>query len=289
MNCIDAKSIDMVGFIQNLGYTGTVKGSDVWFCSPYRNEKTSSFKVDTQTNRFKDFGTGDSGDLIDLVKIIYKTDVNGALDILSGSGQLNSFSFSQANPDPTKKEPAIIIKHLQPITSQALIAYLHSRKIPLSFASPYVKEAYYQVNGNKYFALALANDRGGYELRNRYWKGGSSPKYITTIKRLGNESHSKQLNLSEGFFDFLSALVYYQYPFPKHDTVVMNSLSFLPDVIPILGKYDKINLYLDNDPAGMEAVEKIRSLHPCTVDKAKIIYPLHKDFNEYLINTMNNR
>ena len=286
MNCKDTKSIDMVAFIQNLGYSGTVKGSDVWFCSPYRNEKTSSFRVDTQTNRFKDFRTGDSGDLIDLVKLMHNTDNQGALDILSGSGQLNSFSFSQANHEPVVKEPKIHIKKIQSIQNEALIKYLTFRKIPLSLAALYMDEAYYTVDsqkGSNFFALAFKNDKGGYELRNRYWKGCNSPKYLTSFSYNG----SKHLNLFEGVFDFLSALVYHKTNYPVNTSIVLNSLSFLPDVIPMLVKYEKINLYLDNDPAGVEAVEKIRSLHPCTVDKSKIIYPLHKDFNEYLINTLN--
>ena len=285
MNCKDTKIIDMFAFIQNLGYSGTVKGSDVWFCSPYRNEKTSSFKVDTQTNRFKDFGTGDSGDLIDLVKLIYKTDSNGALDILSGSGQLNSFSFSQANHEPVVREPKIHIKKIQSIQNKALIKYLAFRKIPLLLAKKYTEEAHYTVNDNvkEYFSIYFKNDQGGCELRNSLFKNCSSPKYLTTIQG----SKNNELNLFEGFFDFMSALVFYKVAKPEQTTIILNSVNSLPDVIPMLGKYEKVNLYLDNDHAGEKAVEKIRSLHPGTVDKSKIIYPLHKDFNEYLINTLN--
>ncbi len=283
MNCTEAKSIDMVAFIESLGFSGTVKGTDVWFCSPYRNERTSSFKVDAQTNRFKDFGTGDSGDLIDLVMLIYKTDINGALEILSGSGHLNSFSFSQANHEPVVREPKIHIKKIQAIQNEALVKYLAFRKIPISVASNYLEESYYTVDsqkGSTFFALAFKNDKSGYELRNRYWKGCTSPKYLTSFLYPG----SKQLNLFEGVYDFLSALVYHKTNYPVNTSIVLNSLSFLPEVIPMLGKYERINLYLDNDPAGSEAVEKIRSLHPCTVDKAKVIYPLHKDFNEFIVN-----
>ena len=281
MNCIDAKKIDMVGFIQNLGYSGTVKGSDVWFCSPYRDEKTSSFKVDTQSNRFKDFGTGDSGDLIDLVKLMYKTDINGALDILSGSGQLNSFSFSQANQDPVEREPKIKIKKIQSLQNKYLIEYLAFRKIPLSLAKLYTSEAYYTVNGREkqYFSIYFKNDKGGCELRNSLFKNCSSPKYLTTIQG----SKNNELNLFEGFFDFLSALEFYKVSRPSQTTIILNSLSFFDVIIPLLPKYEKINLYLDNDPAGLKSVEKIRSLHPCTVDKAKILYPDHKDFNAYLM------
>jgi len=281
MNCKDAKTIDMVDYLQKLGFNGTVKGSDVWFCAPYRKDPIPSLRVDTTTNRFKDFGGIYKGDLIDLVKLIYNTDVNGALDIISGSGQFNSFSFSQANHEPIIRESKIHIKKIQSIQNEALIKYLAFRKIPISVAANYLKEAYYKVDSQKestFFALAFKNNKSGYELRNRFWKGGTSPKYLTSFLYAG----SKQLNLFEGIYDFLSALVYHKTNYPTNTTIVLNSLSFLPDVIPMLANYEKINLYLDNDPAGEEAAERIRSLHPGTVNKAKILYPGYKDFNEWL-------
>ena len=45
------RQISLVGFLEDLGHIPVSrKGNDVWFRSPFRNERTASFKVDTQRN-----------------------------------------------------------------------------------------------------------------------------------------------------------------------------------------------------------------------------------------------
>ena len=285
MNCKDTKSIDIFEFLTKSGITGTEKRYFVWYCSPLRDEKTASFRVDRVTNRWKDYGTGQNGDLLDLVKLIHKTDTLGALNILSNCNIDESFSFSRAKVEYKEETPGIIIKHIQPLENKALIQYLIEREIPLQIAMHYTLEAYYLANNKQFFSIAFKNDQGGYELRNKYYKNCSSPKYYTTFQVPGNN----ELNLFEGFFDFLSALSFYHVQTLPQNTIILNSLSNLHLIIPLLSNYEKINLYLDNDKSGMEAAKKISSLHPCTEDKSKILYSLHKDFNEYLIKTLNNR
>jgi len=63
---------------------------------------------------------------------------------------------------------------------------------------------YYTYNGKSYFALAFANESGGYELRNRYYKGCYGHKDISLIP--GRNTASKSVAVFEGFMDFLSAL-----------------------------------------------------------------------------------
>ena len=281
MNCKDAKDIDIVAYMQKLGFTGKVKGSFVWYCSPFRNEKTPSFSVNQAANKWQDFGTGQHGDVLDLVKLVYNTDTLGALEILSGSKLDKSFLFSMANTAPKEKESGIIINHLQPLVSKALIQYLNERRIPINIARQYTEEAYYTVNNKRFFSIAFRNDKGGYELRNKYFKNCSSPKYYTTFPISG----SKQLNIFEGFFNFLSALAFYQVTTPSHNTIVLNSLSFLPHVLPLLTRYEKVNLFLDNDPdseSGQKAAMEVRKQHPNTINHASIIYPDYKDFNDFL-------
>lgn len=50
------RRISLVGFLEDLGHMPVSrKGNDVWFRSPFRNERTASFKVDTQRNVWFDF------------------------------------------------------------------------------------------------------------------------------------------------------------------------------------------------------------------------------------------
>lgn len=276
MNCQQAKKIPITHYLRTKGIQPkTVKNGSAWYISPFRNEATPSFKVDRQNNIWYDFGTGTGGNLLDLVTQIEKTGIAGALMILQRPELSNTrFSFSEQQYSESN---TIEIKHLQPLQNRALVQYLNSRKISQSKAVNYVQEAYYQVNGKKYFALAFKNDRNGHELRNKYFKGSTTPKAPTTIK-----SSPGALNIFEGFIDFLSALEYFNTRKPKYNTIVLNSVTNLDTILNTLEDYPQINLYLDNDDTGQQAAETIQATHPKVRNYSKIIYPEINDFNDFL-------
>jgi hypothetical protein len=78
---------------------------------------------------------------------------------------------------------------------------LQQRRIPLEVAECYCKEVKYELNNREYFAIGFKNDAGGYEIRNSYFKGSSSPKEITTCN-----NGAKEAAVFEGFTDLLSFL-----------------------------------------------------------------------------------
>jgi DNA primase len=282
MNSTTANRMNIAGFLLSIGISPeNHNDKDFWYLSPLHNEKTPSLKVNRVKNVWYDFGIGSGGRLVDLVSQLYRVDISGALLILSGAQTTTqSFSFHQQD---NNSESNIEIKHIQPLQNRALIQYLDSRGIPFKIASNYIKEAYYNITNSetgeirKYFALAFENDKSGYELRNKIWKGGTSPKTITTIQ--GNPN---KLNVFEGFMDFLSALVYYQQTEPTNTTIILNSLSHLRNLYSILPNYNQVNLFLDNDQAGQKAANEIQNRFPGAVNQAQIIYPNHKDFNEFI-------
>lgn len=278
MNCSTAKKISIIGYLASLGIKpNNLKNGSAWYCSPFRQETKPSFKVDRNNNIWYDFGTGTGGNILDLVMQLNGTGITGALLLLQKpefSKQTFSFSEQQNSDDSIK------IKHLQPLQNRALIQYLASRQISKAKAVNYVQEAYYQVNGKQYFALAFKNDKGGFELRNKYFKGSSSPKAITTIP-----GSRKALSIFEGFIDFLSAIEFYQVRKPAGSCIILNSVSNLDAIIARLSDFEKINLYLDNDPAGTQAANKMKNVHPRITDFSKIIYEKFKDMNELLVQT----
>ncbi len=285
MNCEQAKQIKIVDFLSNIGKNPTkVYGDNVWYNSPVRTDKKPSFKVNLSKNRWFDVGTGEGGNILDLVMLMNSTSITGALMILQKPELTKtSFSFSEK-----QKSSGIEIKHIQPLQNQALIHYVKSRKIPISIASLYLMEAYYySYKGQEkaFFALAFKNDKGGYELRNgnkteknpNGYKVCSSPKYITTIP--GNNN---TINIFEGFMDFLSAMVYFNTRKPVHKTIILNTIENLPYIELQLKSARKINLYLDNDEAGSRTSQRIIELNPNIKDYSAIIYPENKDFNEFI-------
>lgn len=58
MNIKDAKQIRIVEYLRIIGYSPVnVKGHQYWYLSPFRDEKTASFKVNDAINEWYDFGT----------------------------------------------------------------------------------------------------------------------------------------------------------------------------------------------------------------------------------------
>jgi hypothetical protein len=156
-----------------------------------------------------------------------------------------------------------------------LLTYLNERSINIDIARLHCKEVHYCVNGKPYFAVGFRNDNGGYELRNRYFKGCTS-KDITTIKAGNNTAQ-----LFEGFMDYLSFLTMKNWQQSKADVIILNSLTNLAKAKNSLTGYGSIAIFLDNDEAGKRAVQELKSYYPNVTDQSEF-YAKHKDPNEYL-------
>lgn len=275
---MEISDIRITHIIDYLGAKGfqpvKINSNTALYYSPFREEKTPSFNVNLKKNVWFDFGPGEGGNLVKLVMLLENYSLNEARTKLSG----NLYSTLVHDLPPFDENEHIRITHTRPLQRLSLIKYLNSRKISLIFSKMYLKEANYTVHHKKYFALAFKNDRGGYELRNEFFKGGSSPKYFTTIPG----PDPSRLSIFEGFMDFLSACTYYD-QLPACKTIILNSLSFLPRIESELAIAKTVNLYLDNDTAGRKATQKILDSHSQVKDYAQIIYPNHKDFNEFLM------
>ena len=275
INAEKARKISIISYLKRQGIDYVRQsGQNFFFLSPFRSEADPSFKVNAEKNIWFDFGAGIGGSIIDLVMKMNNIGFSDALKVLSGCADISSFSFHR----PKNQEGRIQINHIQDLQNKALIQYLQQRKISCQTAFPYVKEAYFKVSGTQYFALAFENDKGGFELRNKFWQGGNSPKYYRTV----NGRNANALNIFEGFMDFFSALEYFGVKQSVNDTVILNSNSNLKHLIPILPKYKVVYAYLDNDTSGKNAFLDIRKHARQVKYAAQILYPNHKDFNDYL-------
>ena len=165
------------------------------YLSPLREERTPSFKVDYVRNLWYDFGLGEGGTLLTLVMRLERCDRYAAIRILSngeirqaGSTSLSSGIYERpavGGPSPVVRPatvPALRVLSDAPLRHPALVGYLVSRGIVPSVAAAFCREVRYEVNGRAFFAVGFRNDAEGWELRSERFKGGSSPKYITTLK-----------------------------------------------------------------------------------------------------------
>ena len=83
--------------------------------------------------------------------------------------------------------------------------------------------------------------------------------------------------------DLLSAQSYYNIHHPPCDSVVLNGVGFVERFIALMPRYSYIDLYLDNDAAGQEACRRIQNLRSDAVNQSQLLYPNHKDFNDFLL------
>ncbi len=84
----------------------------------------------------------------------------------------------------------------QPITAPDLCSYLVQRKIEKNIADRYCHELVFKMSGKgkEYTAIGFKNNAGGYELRNEYFKGSSSPKYVSYL-----DNKADTIKVFEGF------------------------------------------------------------------------------------------
>ena len=102
MQLHDIKQVSIVDYLAQAGYKPKLtKGVNYWYCSPLRSELTPSFKVNAERNQWYDFGTGDHGDIIDLVCALQHCTTAEAmrrLAALKGVRLAPSFSFGGITP-----------------------------------------------------------------------------------------------------------------------------------------------------------------------------------------------
>jgi len=276
MNTLQAKQIKIIDYLNTISvYPVRTYGDFYYYHAIYRNDSTPSLKVNINNNLWYDLGTGNGGNIIDLVCLIHNCNVTNGLNEISKQN-IKSFSFQSSKEIKTTSN--IEIKHIQPLQNKALIQYLSLRKIPFNLAKNYISEAYYKTGNKQYFALAFKNNSNGYELRNKYFKGSTHPKDITTIEI--KNSHS--INIFEGFMDYLTALQFFKTDKPNQTTIILNSTTNTNKTLSIIKQYKTVNLFLDNDSTGTKAVETYQTAHPNIKNRALEFYPTHKDFNEFL-------
>lgn len=99
------KSIDLLGFIQNLtGQMGVKTSRCFLFLSPLRQEKSPSFAVYPETNSFYDFGIGKGGDIINFAMLYRECDFKEALEWLSRDGNYSSYKKFYSHHSQLKQD-----------------------------------------------------------------------------------------------------------------------------------------------------------------------------------------
>ncbi|SUX45624.1 toprim domain-containing protein [Chryseobacterium indoltheticum] len=276
MNCKQFNKIPLEEVLLSLGHLPTKQSEkEAWFINPFANENHASFKINKNLNYWYLHSEGIGGKNVDFMKKYLNASVS---EVLLWAENQNFSSFHQQNISNLKEENIFknyeIIK-IENVQHPALLEYLKERNV--GNQTQFLYEINYRMNDKNYFGIGFKNDSSGYEIRNKYSKICLGKKDISTIK---NDSSS--LRVFEGFFDFLSFKnLENELEKEPSDYIILNSVSMIHNIKNSLGKYEKVELYLDNDEAGNRAVEII-SNEIQNVKDCRVLYSDFKDLNEYL-------
>jgi DNA primase len=209
--------------------------------------------VNDKTGLWFDHSTGQGGNIIEAVKIYERKTYIEALE------RLFEGEFSPRTEAPTRyQEQADKAKNTitaeVAISHPALLNYTRSRGISDEIAQKHCKQIHYQYGEKQYFGIGWKNESGGICIRNPLVKMNLDKGGISVFKG------SKDVLVFEGYFDYLTYLEVArgQGKEVKATCLVLNSTSQVDKALVWLENENpnSVSLYLDNDKAGDEAVEK---------------------------------
>jgi len=270
------RDLDLVDYLASCGISPQrIRGNDFWYLSPLRHETEASFKINRKLNCWYDYGIGKGGNLIDFAIIHQGTSIKELIKNISGSGNLRPHRIAFPETQHHADHKMEIIGNVS-LRSDSLMRYIQERRVSISIADEYCREITFKVRDRSYLGIGFANDQGGLELRNPYFKGSSSPKDITSIL-----SGNKEVMVFEGFMDFLTFRTLNRGIGPDSvDFVVLNGISLFGRALPKFKAHEKVSLFLDNDPPGKNLTQYAVSLDPKFNDQSRL-YDGHKDLNDW--------
>jgi hypothetical protein len=298
MNIEQAKTVPLTAILDKLGITPQRKTeTDYWYLSPFRKEKTASFKVHLPKNIWYDFGENIGGDVIAFVTTYLAREGEAATcsDALRWIGNMCG-DIPRIAPvethDDVQPEPKLKLISAKDIKHPALEKYLEDRGIRVDVAKHYLQEVRVKnkETGSSLFALGLLNEDNGYELRNSFFKGCVGKKSISVIR--GKNPSGEGLHMFEGVMDFLSIVTDLPDGKLDHDAIVLNSLSCLGKASAYIHRfgYSSLWTWMDNDEAGQKAKANIQAFVENEAGLSH--YPMNdsykdfKDVNEWHVHNL---
>lgn len=298
MNIEQAKSIPLSDILSKLGHEPVKnKKQEAWYLSPFRAEKTPSFKLHLAKNIWFDFGEGQGGDVIAFACQYLKSKneghtVHDALRWLRNMSGLLPKIKSIPDEAPAPSAPVLCLKDSGELKHIALIKYLEKRGIPLSVAKPYLKEVrvYNRDTKKQFFALGLKNEEGDWELRNPFFKGCAGTKSISFIR--GTKPKAGAIHLFEGLMDYLTVIVRQEGKRFAEDAIILNSLSCLDKATPYIQGYGykEAFTWMDNDMPGRKATQLLDDFFKTEENlihkPMNSLYAPYKDVNAWHMHTL---
>lgn len=305
MNTEQAKKLSLPDLLEKLGHTPskvTKGGHELWYPSPFRNEKDASFHTSFIGGKWiwNDFGDV-GGTVVDFaMRYSNSLTISEALAFLdqhaSGVAKLDKkpdlFSFHQQSHcgavENFSHDRQLQLIEAKPISSGAILSYLRDRGIPAELAHQYLVEVRYQNTsvGKPFYGFGMRNESDGFEVRvalpNNKFKSAINARDITVIP--GSTPGEGSVSLFEGMTDFLSLLVMQGKNRLPGDSIIMHSLSSHPRTVAYLQAhpYAQIRTYLDNNQAGQKGTNRLKEDLGVSVISYSGSFAPYEDLNDAL-------
>ncbi|MVM34447.1 hypothetical protein GO755_30730 [Spirosoma sp. HMF4905] len=261
--------------------------------SPLDRRRKAILSVNTLTNRWSDAHHQD-GTVVDLVCHYLKSrreeytqaDALRWLEnmVVSISDQLPDFIDMNSLADNWS---ALELRHKKTIQYAGLIHYLERQGISLALARQYLKEihARNRQTGKDFIALGFQTIDGGFALKTAYLERHIGALAISFIR--GTTTKPNAIHLFKNVMDYLSAISQLNGLRFKGDTIVLNSMACLKQIVPYIQHYGygTIHSWMDNDQAGDKATEAIGEFVKTQADlshkQMNKLYAPHKDVSTW--------
>ena len=287
LDCAAIKDqISLSALLAGLGFQPARRsGKELFYLSMLRDSDTApSFTVDDDLGVWYDHGLGKGGNVIDFGLAYWKNlsfkEVLAKLRAFLG--QESEYAVQVIPSGNSRKKKPVRIPHyeiediLELGTNPAITDYLQRRGV-WDEAQGKLKEIYYYVEDQKkqrkhFFAAGLQNELGGWEVRNKYFKGCIGHKALTLIP--GDE---RKLAAFEGTYDYLSWR--HEHPGAPHSILVLNSVSLIEAAIRHAIQFPHIEICFDHNKAGRQATAQFLKALPYAADCSHH-YTGYEDYND---------
>jgi hypothetical protein len=273
--------VSLVELLTKLGYRHIrASGKELIYLSMIRdNDTVPSFCVNPELNVWYDHGLGVGGSVIDFGKAFWPgVPFRQMLIKLWETAELDPADLPKMQrPRKVQKLPHYTVDSIKELGStRAIELYLYHRGIR-EIAQGLLKEVHYTVEispgqTKPFFAAGHQNEIGGWEVRNKFFKGCLGKKGLTIIK-----ANERQLCVFEGYFDFLSWK--HEYPERNASILILNSLALIKCGIKVATYYPKIETYFDHDKPGTAATAQWLKALPYSIDRSAN-YEGYMDYND---------
>jgi hypothetical protein len=294
MNIAQAKELNLNEFLAWLGHSpAKTEAGENWYFSPFRDEKSPSFKVSANGKWWTDFGASPlssqttanrtaqkfaGGSIIDFALYYWQLSPDDRTTALSHirqtAGNPTYTSLPKAQTTQQTEEKGLILHSVSEFSQwlgqgrgrqfSPQAQYLAGRGLNPTICGEYVHTVKFSANKTPkkvWYGLGFRNDAGGYELRANFgtgedFKGVVGGKDITYIKR---KNDSERLHIFEGFTDFLTALHLLPDTIKAKDEhfLILNSAALIERAKAVIKQndYKTLILWTQNDKTGKQVEE----------------------------------